>query len=168
MLWHTEDGLFYDREPTSGRWIRVNTPACFWPMLARQASEEQADRLAKHLADPEEYLTEMPIPSVALNDPHFSLDCLRGPTWLSQGYLAMRGLHTYGRDELAHEIGWRALDGAAKVFDEHETIFEYYHPHGGPTGDLLRKGSPRGPLRDFLGHNPIHAIGELLINMQGD
>lgn len=157
-LWHEGDGLFYDRRTDSGEWIRVKTAACFWPMAAGQSTTDQAARLAAHLADPEEFLAELPIPSVALNDPTFSLDCWRGPAWLSQTYWAMKGLRRYGHEDLAREIGRRALGGVAAALEEHGTVFEFFHPNGGPVEDLARKGKPVPPRRDYIGHNPIHAI----------
>lgn len=158
MLWHDEDGLFYDRRPEGGRWVRVKTVACFWPMVAGQATAEQARRLAEHAADADEFSTRVPVPSVAANDPAFGLDCWRGPTWLSQTYWIVRGLSRYGFKGLADRIATSALDGAAQAFAEYGTVFEFLHPHGGPNSDLGRKGKSTGPCRDYLGHNPIHAL----------
>lgn len=158
LLWHEDDGVFYDRDLHAGQWRRLKSAACFWPMVVGQATQAQADRLAEHLADPDEFFTDLPIPSVARNEPTFSLDCMRGPTWLSQTYLAICGLRRYGHHDLACTIGTRAMDAVARVHREHGTIFEFFHPLGGPVAELTRKGNPAGPLRDFQGHNPIHAI----------
>ncbi|MFA5865825.1 MAG: trehalase family glycosidase [Phycisphaerae bacterium] len=157
-LWHEKDGMFYDRDLETGEHVAVKSVACFWPMIAGQATGEQALRLMKHLSDPAEFFTSVPVPSVALNDPTFSLDCWRGPTWLSQPYWVMQGLCRYGYYDLADQIGRRSLDHAAKMLSEHGTIFEFYHPTGGPVSELRRKGETSGPNRDYLGHNPIHAI----------
>jgi putative isomerase len=162
-LWHERDGMFYDRDLETGENVRIKTVACFWPMIAGQATGEQARRLVKHLSDPEEFLTSVPVPSVALNDPTFSLDCWRGPTWLSQPYWVMQGLCRYGYYDLADQIGRRALNHAAKMLSEHGTIFEFYHPTGGPVSELGRKGDTSGPNRDYLGHNPIHAIALTIV-----
>jgi glycogen debranching enzyme len=161
-LWHENDGLFYDRDMDTGEFVAVKSVACFWPMIAGQATAEQAQRLVKHLSDPAEFFTSVPVPSVALNDPTFSLDCWRGPTWLSQPYWVMQGLCRYGYHDLAGRIGRRALGHAAKMLSEHGTIFEFYHPTGGPVSELGRKGNTAGPNRDYLGHNPVHAIALMI------
>lgn len=161
-LWHDDDGLFYDRDTETGRWVRVKTVACFWPMVAGQATPAQVDRLVEHLANREEFLADVPVPSVALDDPTFSYDMWRGPTWLSQTYWVMRGLLRYGRRELAGRIGTAALAGAAASLERNGAILEFLHPSGGPVSELTRKGNVCGPARNYIGHNPVHAIALML------
>lgn len=158
LLWYEKDGMFYDRDIETGKWNRIKTVSSFWPMTAGVASADQTNRMVENLSNPKSFFTTLPVPSVAIDDPTFELDCWRGPTWLSQTYWVMRGLHRCGYHDLAKDIGTRVLDGAAKVLDEHGTILEFYHPQGGPISELKRKGKPTGPARDYIGHNPIHAI----------
>ncbi|MAE62674.1 MAG: hypothetical protein CMJ18_00255 [Phycisphaeraceae bacterium] len=161
-LWHDGDGLFYDRDPETGRWVRVKTVACFWPMVAGQATAAQVDRLVEHLSNREAFLTDVPVPSVAMDDPTFCYDMWRGPTWLSQTYWVMRGLLRYDCPELASRIGTAALTGAAASLEKNGTILEFLHPSGGSISELKRKGDVRGPRRDYIGHNPVHAIALML------
>jgi hypothetical protein len=162
-LWHEEDAFFYDRSLETGHWTRVKAVASFWPMAAGQATEGQVASLAEHLANPAEFLTEMPVPSVALNEPTFGMDCYRGPTWLAQTFWVICGLKRYGKDELARQIALRALDGASDSYAKYGTILEFHHPRGGPVSELIRKGDPSGPRSDFIGQNPSHAIAMSMI-----
>jgi putative isomerase len=161
-LWHDDDGLFYDRDTETGGWVRVKTVACFWPMVAGQATAAQVDRLVEHLGNREEFLADVPVPSVALDDPTFSYDMWRGPTWLSQTYWVMRGLLRYGCKELAGRIGTAALAGAAASLEKNGAILEFHHPSGGSIGELTRKGDACGPRRNYIGHNPVHAMALML------
>ena len=117
-LWHDGDGLFYDRDPETGRWVRVKTVACFWPMVAGQATAAQVDRLVEHLSNREAFLTDVPVPSVAMDDPTFCYDMWRGPTWLSQTYWVMRGLLRYDCPELASRIKNGGADGRGRLARE--------------------------------------------------
>ena len=55
-----------------------------------------------------------------------------------------------------------ALAGAAASLEKNGAILEFLHPSGGSISELTRKGDVCGPRRDYIGHNPVHAIAMML------
>jgi hypothetical protein len=57
----------------------------------------------------------------------------------------------------------RALDRTAGEFARTGTVFEFYHSLGGHAETVVRKPNRAqiGPCRDYLGHNPLHAMARV-------
>jgi glycogen debranching enzyme len=95
-----------------------------------------SDRLVSHLTNPNEFWSQYPVPTVALNDPKFDpLQMWRGPTWANVNYLLIEGLLKSGYAELARELRHRTLELLASKTD----FYEYYHPQ---TGENPPKAAP--------------------------
>jgi putative isomerase len=128
-------GLFW---PTRHhRPIRVLTPFCLYPLwLGRLLDKKIADQLVAHLTDPGEFWTAYPIPTVAVNDPHYNPDQIwRGPTYLNVNYIFIDALVKSGYPDLARQLCDRTLELVMK----HDDIYEYYHPE---TGDHSPRAAP--------------------------
>jgi neutral trehalase len=139
-LWCEEDGFYYDRA-ASGEFARVKTVAGFTPLFAGVASEERAKRLVERLTDPAQFWPPFPVPSTALDEPTFTDDMWRGPTWMNYNFLIIHGLRAYGYTDLAAELAERCLDQVATWYAREGTIFEYYDPMGRTSPRRLhRKG----------------------------
>ena len=70
-LWDDARGACYDRDKT-GRTVDVLTHNSLRCMYWGSFSQEMADRFVReHLTDPAEFMTPMPLPSVAVSDPMF-------------------------------------------------------------------------------------------------
>jgi hypothetical protein len=116
------------------------TPAVTWTALAPLAlpdlPEEIGRRLVEeHLLDSGQFWLPMPPPSVAANDPSFTVDdsgplgtrrYWRGPTWINAAWLVWLGLVRLGYDEHAAELVRRVC---APLANEH--LREYYDPYTG-------------------------------------
>lgn len=125
-LWDEEAGLFWAHR--AGRRIEVRTPFSLFPLLTGRLQPAIADRLVAHLADPREFWSRYPVPTVALDDPKFDpWQMWRGPTWVNVNYLLIEGLARTGYVEMAQELRRRTLDLIASQDD----IYEYYHPVSG-------------------------------------
>ena len=125
-LWDEEAGLFWARR--AGVRIKVRTPFNLFPLLTGRLPPAIADRLVAHLADPHEFWSRYPVPTVALDDPKFDpWQMWRGPTWVNVNYLLIEGLARAGYTEMAHELRRRTLELIASQDD----IYEYYHPVSG-------------------------------------
>ncbi len=80
------------------------TVAALSPLALPDLPDEIGHRLAEYLFDEQRFWTEVPVPSVALGEPSFSLqehfDGLRrywrGPTWINSAWLVWRGLVRLG------------------------------------------------------------------------
>jgi hypothetical protein len=129
-------GLFWlDARPSPAR-----RPSLTWTALAPLAlpdlPESIGQRLVEeHLLNPQRFWLPVPPPSVAADDPGFSLrDSIvprvrrywRGPTWVNSAWLVWLGLVRLGyakeSQELARRLGRTVLARGLR---------EYYHPYSG-------------------------------------
>ena len=156
-LWNEDTSFFHDA------WlVGLSAPPMalegMWPVVVGAASEAQAERVIEgSLLNPERFFSTHPIASVGVNDPRFQLRCWRGPTWNSMALWAARGCLRYGFTQAARALVEHALDATARQFERTGTIWEFYHPHGGPPEEVERKPktSQNIPCRDYVGHNPL-------------
>jgi hypothetical protein len=80
--------------------------------------------------------------------------------------MVLKGLDTYGKYGLSHEIGTEHLNAVVEVFKKHHTVYENYAPEwidrGGPS-----KGTPARP--DFVGWTglvPISVLFEFVFGIK--
>jgi hypothetical protein len=110
------------------------TVAALSPLALPDLPEAIGHRLAELLFDERRFWSAVPAPSVALDEPSFSLaerfDGLRrywrGPTWVNSAWLLWRGLVRLGYDEQAATLA-RALTETVL----REGLREFYDPHDG-------------------------------------
>jgi hypothetical protein len=110
------------------------TCAALSPLALPDLPDEIAQRLTEYLFDDRRFWTQVPAPSVALDEPSFSLqehfDGLRrywrGPTWINSAWLLWRGLVRLGYEEQA-----ATLAGAITQTVAREGLREFYDPHDG-------------------------------------
>ncbi|MDR3574239.1 MAG: trehalase family glycosidase [Anaerolineaceae bacterium] len=134
QLWDAEAGLFWAKR--NGQILRVKTPFNLLPLITGRLPETITKKLVEHLINPQEFWLTYPIPSVARDDPQFSLcQMWRGPTWINVNYLFIEGLQRCGYSEIAHDLRLRTLDLVMK----HADLFEYYDPD---TGEPCPKAAP--------------------------
>jgi hypothetical protein len=118
----------------------VGSVATTWAALSPLALPDLPEAIGRrlvqeHLLDPRSFLTAVAPPSVAVNDPTFSLEdetalglrrYWRGPTWVNAAWLLWLGLVRLGYAEPASELV-RGLAGAIAA----ERLREYYNPFDG-------------------------------------
>jgi hypothetical protein len=165
-MFDEETGFFHDSWSVGLPALRRLTIEGIWPIVVGAAAEHQAMQVIDgNLLHPGRFFTRHPLPSVAVSEPAFELRMWRGPTWNSMTYWAAKGCMRYGRLDAASVLLERALDGSAEQFSRTNTVWEFYHPHGGDPLELARKPyTPyNAPCRDYLGHNPLRAMAELWV-----
>jgi putative isomerase len=163
-LFDSETGFFHDiwarRDPA----LRRQALEGFWPVVVGAATPEQARRVIdENLLSEKRFLCQAGLSTVGAGDPRFELRMWRGPAWNSMTYWGARGCLHYGRKDAAGLLAARALDNAARVFASTGTVWEFYHPTGGPQTDLARKPNTpfNMPCKEYLGHNPLIALAHL-------
>lgn len=140
-----------------------------WPLVAGAANGAQATRaLTGSLLNPGRFNTPHPIATVARGDPAFSQRMWRGPAWNCMTLWASEACLRYGRPDGARELLEKALDATARVFARTSTVWEFYDSLGGEPEGLERKPHTafNRPCRDYLGHNPLHAMARLWAGLQ--
>lgn len=121
IMWDETQAAYVDVNRFSGKKSTVLTPASFMPLYIRIASQEQAEGMNKLAVDETKFYSGMP--TVAYDDPEYSANYWRGPTWLNVAYFAAKGLKNYHfpvADEIKETIlNWcdRNKDGIYENYD---------------------------------------------------
>jgi len=129
-------------DPATGMFTQQVWPECDRPVVATWAAlsplalpdlpEEIGRRLVEeHLLDPKRFWLPVPPPSVAADEPSFSVKdrflglrrYWRGPTWVNSAWLVWLGLVRLGYQSHADELAGRLTATVAR-----EGLREYYHP----------------------------------------
>ncbi len=156
-LWDDEMGLYFDRGPGEDpeEWMTMKSAVAFLPLIGMIPVVTQADILVDHLTDPETFWSPMPVPTVALDEPEYSDDMWRGPSWINVNYLIWEGLCNYGYDNVADQLRRRSMAAIQKWYYEAGGVFEYYDPANETHPFWLhRKGGQAGEggigtIRDY-------------------
>jgi len=171
FLWNENYGLYFDYDIVEKKHIEINTIASFFPLIAGIPTENQVNRLVKHLESPYEYNTKIPLPSVALNDKDFERDTWRGPVWINTAYLVIKGLEKYQRLKLSSEFAYRIILGVFETWniEKSHSFYEFYDPErydlkklSRKKGNLFKQITLGGkPVRNFVGWTGL--VNSLLI-----
>ncbi len=143
FLYDEKEDFYYDRRP-NGDFVRVKTPASFLPLFAGVASPERAKKLVEKLQNKNLFWTELPLPSVAINEKSFSKDMWRGGTWLNYNFLIYRGLVRYGYNKISGQLIKKTKKAVEDWYIKTGSIFEFYDPDNKIPPEQL-------PRKDWLG-----------------
>ena len=139
-LWDERAGLFRNESWPASPPAPV-TWAALSPLALPDLPEAIGRRLVEeHLLDPARFWLAVPPPSVAADEPSFSLRdrrfglrrYWRGPTWINSAWLLWMGLVRLGYAEQARELAARVTGAVMR-----EGLREYYNPYTG-TGMGVR------------------------------
>jgi putative isomerase len=144
--WDKADTFFYDRDRRTGNPIKVRSGATFLTLWAGIASKAQAEELVeKHLKNPGEFATPLPLPSYARTEPLYTqryeppagADVLYalgsghsnwcGGMWPHWNYLIIHGLHDYGFRNVASDLAAKWLTAASNPAG----LYEWYNAENG-------------------------------------
>jgi putative isomerase len=117
-LWDVENHWYADANRYTGKVSSVLTPASFMPLYIEIASDAQAQSMRDIAV--ERFDSKMP--TVSFDNPSYSNDYWRGPTWLNVAYFAAKGLKHYGFS-VAEDIKDSILN---MCFADTRGIFENY------------------------------------------
>ena len=163
-MWDEQRKFYFDLT-IKGERAPVKSIAAFWPLLAKVASQSQAEALAAELNDPRTFNTPHRVPTLAANEPGFDPQggYWTGAVWAPTDKMVISGLENYGYAELAREIAMNHLRNVVTVFQETGTVWENYAPQ------RIAPGAPA--KRDFVGWTGIGPIGffiEYAIGIRAD
>ena len=115
--WSEEYNQYCDIDVTRGRHqaIAVPTNAIFMPLYAGAVTDKQLDILLDRLSLADEFGTEYPVPSTAINTRYFDKERYwRGPTWPITNFFIIEGLKRYktrhkNADQLANFLAIKTI-----------------------------------------------------------
>jgi glycogen debranching enzyme len=163
-MWDPETRFYYDLTK-SGERAPVKTIAAYWTLLAKVASDEQAQALMEELKNPHTFGRLHRVPTLSADAPGYVGEggYWRGAVWVPTDTMVIRGLEQYGNRPLAREIALEHLRAVADVFADTGTIWENYAPDAKAPGKPAR--------RDFVGWSglgPIMYFLEYAIGLSSD
>ncbi|MGW1654650.1 MGH1-like glycoside hydrolase domain-containing protein [Streptomyces atratus] len=132
-MYDPADGWFHDTALGTGALLTARGRGIEGavPLWTGTASEAQARAVRDKLADPGEFATTVPFPTVAKSSPYFSPTAYwRGPVWLDQAYFALGGLRRYGYAKDADALTNQLLNHASGLAGS-GPIMENYDPTTG-------------------------------------
>ena len=169
VYWNEEDGIYYDVHPKTLEHLKVKTPASYWPMLAEVCSPEQAQKMVKHITDPDTFGGKRPWATVARDDRSFTTPdggYWRGGIWLPTAYMGTKALEKYGFHAEADHAAENLLAHMYRTYKAYQpnTIWECYsptrdHPVVRHNGHVVRP--------DFCGWSALGPISMFIENVLG-
>ena len=137
-LWDEKSGIFLNKDLDTGQFSPRISPTNFYPLLAKAATPEQADRTVKeHLLNPSEFWGEWVIPSIARSDPAFKdQEYWRGRVWGPMNYLVYLGLLNYDRPAARKQLAQRSLALFQKEWTQNGHVHENYNAITGAGDDV--------------------------------
>jgi glycogen debranching enzyme len=130
-FWDKEEGLFFGTYGNENKINKVKTSLSLIPLILTNLPNNIATTLVfDHLLNEEEFWSDFPIPSVALDEPTFSDQetglLWRGPSWININWFIIKGLKKHGFENVALQLAQRTFD-----LIEKSGFSEYYHPQTG-------------------------------------
>ncbi len=137
-LWSEEKGIFLNRRTDSGEFSSRISPTNFYPLLARAASQAQAERMLKeHFYNPNEFWGEWVMPSISRNDPAFpDNDYWRGRIWAPMNFLAYLGLRNYNLPQAKTDLAEKSKNLLLKEWLAKGHVHENYNANTGEGCDV--------------------------------
>ena len=139
-LWDEKTGFYYNRSTRTMDFNYRTSPTCFYPLLAKVPTQNQAERMVKeHLLNTNEFWGKYVIPSVPKNDPAFKdNEYWRGRIWAPLNFLVYMGLNNYEFREVKRLFAEKSKNLLLKSWLSHGYVFENYNALTGIGDDVVR------------------------------
>ncbi|MGC9522348.1 MAG: amylo-alpha-1,6-glucosidase [Anaerolineae bacterium] len=145
QLWDPAKSFYCDRT-MDGELSPVKAVSGFLPLMLNTIPEDHTAGLIEHLENPQTFGSAFPIPSVSLDDPAWSTDMWRGPTWINFDYLVIQGLLRQGQPDRAKTLRDAVLEYVDKYYQQYGVLFEFYDAKDEvPPVACDRKGARQTP-----------------------
>lgn len=127
-LWCEEEQCYLDYDFKRKCFVKALTPASFMPLFIGIAPRKRAEAMASQAKR-----LSPGWPSVSYDNPQFDpAKYWRGPTWYNVAYFALKGLRSYGFNEIADTGKATLLDWARR---NPGGLYENYNPQTGRPAD---------------------------------
>jgi putative isomerase len=137
-LWDEKTGMFLNKDLQKGVFNIRTSPTNFYPLLARAATPQQADRMiGEHLLNLQEFWGKWVIPATPRNDPAFKdQEYWRGRIWGPMNFLVYLGLRNYDRPDVRKELAKKSLELFQEEWDTKRHVHENYNSITGVGDDV--------------------------------
>lgn len=142
-LWDEKTGMFLNKDLRTGELSPRTSPTNFYPLLARAATPQQAQRMIQeHLLNPQEFWGEWVIPATPRNDPAFKdQNYWRGRIWGPMNFLVYLGLRNYDQAQVREELGRKSFQLFQGEWSMKHHVHENYNAMTG-AGDDVTSSDP--------------------------
>lgn len=137
-LWNEKAGIFLNKDLRSGEPSLRISPTNFYPLLARAATPQQAQRMIRdHLLNPQEFWGDWVIPATPRNDPAFKdQEYWRGRIWGPMNYLVYLGLRNYDQPDVRQELARKSMELFLGEWNATRHVHENYNAITGSGDDV--------------------------------
>jgi putative isomerase len=137
-LWNEKAGMFLNKDLHTGQFNPRTSPTNFYPLLARAATPQQAQRtIHDHLLNPQEFWGKWVIPATPKNDPAFpDQNYWRGRVWGPMNFLVYLGLRNYDQPEVRSQLGQKSLELFQLEWTTNHHVHENYNSITGSGDDV--------------------------------
>jgi len=134
LMYDKVTGYYYDVKVAEKSKILLEGTEGWHPLWTKIASDDQANAVAKVMADTTRFNTYVPFPTFPANQSKFdpAHGYWRGPVWLDQVMFAVEGLRNYHQDKLADQLLMKFINHAEGMRDN-KPIHENYNPLTGES-----------------------------------
>jgi neutral trehalase len=132
-MWSEEAGMFLNYRIDLDRPSRRISPTNFYALVARAATQEQAERMVRdHFYNTEEFWGQYILPSVARNDPSYTgMDYWRGSIWAPMNFLVYMGFRNYDLPSARRDLALKSRNLLLEEWGRNRWVRENYHAETG-------------------------------------
>ncbi|HOX87347.1 MAG TPA: trehalase family glycosidase [bacterium] len=138
-LWDPEDEFYYHTAQSDntflfeGESLKRKEIIGFLPLWARVAPPDRAEKLLRHLLNPNSFWRTYGVPTLAADDPHYTpfVDgCCRwnGPIWLLWDYMVLQGLDFYGYETEKRQLADKMMLAVKSQLSTNHRFWESFSP----------------------------------------
>jgi len=137
-LWDEESGIYCNRRLDTGAFEHRYSPTNFYALFSDRVSSEHCDRmLREHFFNPEEFMGEFMLPSIARNDPAYSdQDYWRGRVWAPMNYLVYLALRKHNCKEACRVLAEKSRALLLGEWMKYGHVHENYNADTGEGCDV--------------------------------
>nr|WP_147664530.1 trehalase family glycosidase [Candidatus Prometheoarchaeum syntrophicum]QEE17642.1 alpha-glucosidase [Candidatus Prometheoarchaeum syntrophicum] len=156
-FWDPKTQFYYDFDFETQLIQPMKTIAGFWALYGGIVSKVHIQPIMDHLINPDEFWSEFPVPTLALDEPFYSNEIWHGPALLSQNYWLLRGLKKFNLNRIVTEICYKIFRYLNYSFNLYGGIYKFYPPLSYNVNSIKIPKSDRCYGYD-LGQSPLHSL----------
>jgi len=137
-LWDEKAGIFLNKDLRTGEPSLGMSPTNFYPLLARAATPQQAQRMIQdHLLNVQEFWGDWVIPATPRSDLAFQdQEYWRGRIWGPMNYLVYLGLRNYDQPRARQELARKSMKLFLGEWNANRHVHENYNAITGSGDDV--------------------------------